>query len=170
MTATSWDRHRGHAAAYDVVAPGYNFRMDEIHAAVGREQLKKLAGANARRGGVSARMRAGLEALGVKGLRVPFGRPRGEPAYHLFPVLLPEGADRRAFREALTARGIQTSIHYPPLGSFSVARELWGEGAGAELPVLERIAGRLVTLPIGPGLSEEQVDWVVTAAGEALRG
>ncbi len=44
MTTLTWDRHRGHAASYDVVAPGYNYRIDEMRAAIGRVQLGKLAG------------------------------------------------------------------------------------------------------------------------------
>ena len=48
MTAMTWDRHRGHAWSYDVVALGYNYRIDEIRAALGREQLKKLPANNGR--------------------------------------------------------------------------------------------------------------------------
>jgi len=49
MTSLTWDRHQGHAWSYDVVELGYNYRIDEIHSALGREQLKKLNGFNARR-------------------------------------------------------------------------------------------------------------------------
>jgi dTDP-4-amino-4,6-dideoxygalactose transaminase len=49
MTSLTWDRHNGHASSYDVVNPGYNYRLDELHAALGRAQLKKLEPNNQRR-------------------------------------------------------------------------------------------------------------------------
>src|SRR5262249_16892643 len=49
MTTLTWDRHKGHAGSYDVVNPGYNYRLDELHAALGRAQLKKLDRNNQRR-------------------------------------------------------------------------------------------------------------------------
>ena len=49
MTTLTWDRHKGHAGSYDVVNPGYNYRLDELHAALGRAQLKKLERNNQRR-------------------------------------------------------------------------------------------------------------------------
>lgn len=169
MTTLTWDRHRGHATQYDVVTAGYNYRPDEIRAAIGREQLKKLPAATERRRQAAERLRRGLLALGIEGLTIPFSAPRGEPVHHLFVILLPEGTDREAFRAELLARGIQTSIHYPPLDSFSVASERWQE-APPSLPVVRRIEGRLVTLPMGPSLSEEQIDWVVQGVKQSLGG
>ena len=49
MTTLTWDRHQGHAWSYDVVDLGFNYRIDEIRSAIGREQLKKLEGNNERR-------------------------------------------------------------------------------------------------------------------------
>jgi len=49
MTTLTWDRHKGHAGSYDVMNPGYNYRLDELHAALGRAQLKKLERNNQRR-------------------------------------------------------------------------------------------------------------------------
>lgn len=167
MTTNTWDRYRGHASVYDVVAPGYNYRMDEIRAAIGREQLKKLAGANRVRARLAAQMRERLELLGIDGLKIPFGQPRGTPVHHLFVVLLPPDRDREQFRSDLLANGVQTSIHYPPLHSFSHTRDLWYDGP-PELPVLDRIAERLVTLPLGPTMTDAHVAWVVKAVGEAL--
>src|SRR5690242_20643065 len=70
MTSMSWDRHRGHASSYDVVAHGYNYRLDEVRAALGRAQLAKLDKNNRRRGELVAAYREGLGDL--RGWTVPF--------------------------------------------------------------------------------------------------
>src|SRR5207244_4440011 len=71
MTSLTWDRHRGHAHAYDVVVPGFNSRLDEIRAAIGLVQLRRLEAGNAARARIVARYREGLG--NVDGLTLPFG-------------------------------------------------------------------------------------------------
>lgn len=163
MTTLTWDRHRGHAFSYDVVAPGYNYRIDEIRAAIGRAQLAKLAANNARRGLLDRAYRA-LLPVAAPDLTLPYTVTRGAPAYHLRPVLLPPGADRPRFMAEMKARGIQTSIHYPPVHRFSYYRR----DDGPALPVTEDVAAREVTLPLYPGLSLGDVETVVAAVAEAL--
>jgi len=163
MTTLTWDRHRGHAFSYDVVAPGYNYRIDEIRAAIGRAQLARLAENNRRRALLDEAYRALLPAA-VPDLALPYAAPRGAPAYHLRPVLLPAGADRERFMTEMKARGIQTSIHYPPVHRFSYYRR----DDGPTLPITEDVAAREVTLPLYPGLSPGDVEEVAAAAAEAL--
>jgi dTDP-4-amino-4,6-dideoxygalactose transaminase len=165
MTTLTWDRHRGHAYSYDVVALGNNYRIDEIRSALGRVQLGKLARNNARRRAITARYRAGLADPDFAGLAVPFAAGPGEPSCHILPVLLPEDADRRAFMDAMRGRGIQTSIHYPPVHQFSYYRE---RHPGLSLPVTEAAAAREVTLPLYPSLTDDAVDEVIAAAAQAL--
>ena len=71
MTTLTWDRHRGHAHTYDVVAQGYNYRFDELRAAIGLVQLPHLRERNAARGRIVSKYRSELE--GVGGLTMPFG-------------------------------------------------------------------------------------------------
>ena len=163
MTTLTWDRHRGHAFSYDVVAPGYNYRIDEIRAAIGRAQLAKLAGNNARRAVLDAAYCA-LLPVAAPDLTLPYTTTRGAPAYHLRPVLLPPGANRPRFMAEMKARGIQTSIRYPPVHRFSYYRR----DDGPTLPVTEDVAAREVTLPLYPGLSLGDVETVVAAAAAAL--
>ncbi len=165
MTTLTYDRHRGHASSYDVVAPGFNYRMDEIRAAIGREQLRKLPAATERRRAAAARLRRALEPLRDMGLTVPFEGHPGLSAHHLFVILLPRGASRESFRQILFERGVQTSVHYPPLHRFSHTRSLF---EGARLPTLDAIEQRLVTLPMGPGMSGEQIEWVAESVKLAL--
>ncbi len=155
MTTLTWDRHQGHASTYDVVALGYNYRIDEIRSAIGREQLKKLPAGNARRDYLVGRYwQAFLENASAMGL--PFSAKRGMSSHHIFPVLLPEGVSRETFREALKGEGIQTSFHYPPVHQFEIYRDdaetLW---------MTEKVARRQVTLPLFPGMTDEQQDLVI---------
>ena len=163
MTTLTWDRHQGHASTYDVVDLGYNYRIDEIRAALGREQLKKLPAGNVRREVLVERYREEL-AERLPALGLPFSEKRGLSSQHIFPVLLPEGADRQSFREALKADGIQTSFHYPPVHHFRIYRR-----EGEELWMTENAARRQVTLPLFPGMTDAQQNLVIESVVKALR-
>ena len=165
MTTLTWDRHHGHAFSYDVVALGNNYRIDEIRSALGLVQLKKLPANNARRKAITERYQEALLGGAFPGVQVPFVDTPGQPSYHIFPVLLPEDADRQAFMESMRNSGVQTSIHYPPIHHFTYYRERY---SGISLPVTEAVAAREVTLPLYPGMRDEDVDYVLARASEAL--
>lgn len=163
MTTLTFDRHKGHAYSYDVVDLGYNYRIDEIRAALGVTQLKKLARNNVRREQLT---RAYWQALEPVGVGLPFSRTAvGQPSYHIFPMLLPVGCDRKTFIDAMREDGIQTSIHYPPTHRFTYYRERYGE---ISLPRTEAAASREVTLPLFPTMTDEQQGWVVEAVRRSL--
>lgn len=165
MTTLTWDRHRGHAHSYDVVASGFNYRFDEVRAAVGLVQLRRLDEGNAARGRHAARYRERLH--GNRGVVVPFGdAPAGaRSAHHLQAVVLPAGVDRDAVRTALRDQGIQTSVHYPPIHRFSAYA---ASVRPTSLPMTEELASRLLTLPLYPGLAQQQVDAVADALLSSL--
>jgi dTDP-4-amino-4,6-dideoxygalactose transaminase len=165
MTTLTWDRHRGHAYTYDVVDLGHNYRIDEIRSALGLVQLRKLPANNVRRRAITARYRQGFAGVGYNGVEIPFLNSAGESSCHIFPILLPPGANRQAFMEAMRARGVQTSIHYPPIHHFSYYRQRY---PGLSLPLTEDVAAREVTLPLYPGMNDDDVDYVLLSAGEAL--
>lgn len=121
MTTSTLDRHRGHAYSYDVQMLGYNYRMDELRAALGVSQLAHLKQWNERRRALSQHYRQCLSEQ-VPGVIVPFDS-NWETAAHLLPVLLPEGADRHKIMAYLKQNGIQSSIHYPPAHLFSFYRQ-----------------------------------------------
>ena len=117
MTTLTWERHRGHAASYDVVALGFNYRLDEPRAALGAERLKTLPADTALRAQLDTRYRERLDGI----VECALSRAAGiEPAHHLFTILLPPGADRSLFRRRLSDQGVQTSVHYPPVHRFQV--------------------------------------------------
>ncbi len=156
MTSLSYERSLGHASSYDVVDLGYNFRLDDLRAAVGIAQLAKLRGDLGLRALVRRRY---LERLrSVEGVLVPFGKHRGFVSNHIFPVIL-EGASprrRQAVRDALHADGVETSVHYPAAHRFSIYRRY-----STSLPKTERVADSLITLPMYGSLALGSVDYVV---------
>jgi dTDP-4-amino-4,6-dideoxygalactose transaminase len=161
MTTLTWDRHRGHASGYDVVGLGFNYRMDEPRAALARRRLERLDAENAHRAMLDARYRELLAGTG--GLTPALAPvPDAKLAHHLFTVVLDAGVERVGFREALATRGIQTSVHYPPVHRFSIY------DGGGELPVTEDYGARSVTLPMFATMTTAQQDEVVDAVRAAL--
>jgi dTDP-4-amino-4,6-dideoxygalactose transaminase len=168
MSSLTWDRHRGHSLSYDVTILGYNYRIDEVRAALGLVQLAKLPGANSRRRELTRRYIEELE--NVPGLTLPWASQVEASACHLFPLVLPPGTDRAGFMAALAAKGIQTSIHYPPIHRFSYYRRLWPPAFDHDLPRTEAVAPRLVTLPLFPTMTPEQLVLVVTEVRDFFMG
>jgi dTDP-4-amino-4,6-dideoxygalactose transaminase len=164
MTTLTWDRHRGHASSYDVLLPGFNYRLDEVRAAVGSVQLSRLPEENAGRARVAARYRSALEDRA--GLTVPFGGDDATrvPSHHLAVVVLPEGADRAAVRGALADAGIQTSVHYPPIHTFTAYQGV----SGRPLPQTDAVAERLLTLPLYGRMTDDDADLVAETLLQTL--
>jgi dTDP-4-amino-4,6-dideoxygalactose transaminase len=161
MTTLTWDRHRGHASGYDVVEPGFNYRIDEPRATLAIARLARLDADNARRAAAAALYRERLERL--PGITPTAEAPDGSrSADHLFTAVLDQGIDRDAVRQALAEAGVQTSMHYPPIHRFSAYR------SDIDLPLTEDYADRAVTLPLFPGIGEEQIELVVRSLGETL--
>ena len=167
MTTLTWDRHQGHASTYDVIDLGYNYRLDEIRSAIGREQLKKLPAGNARREDLVKQYRKAFEQMAPE-LGLPFKEQRGISSQHIFPVLLPEGVDKAFFRELLKQDGIQTSFHYPPVHNFEIYRDPL-QIPGETLWMTENVASRQVTLPLFPGMTDDQQDLVIESVVRALK-
>ena len=165
MTTLSYQRASGHATTYDILALGYNYRMDDIRAAIAVEQLKKLPADLARRAVVRRHYEERL--AGVKGVTVPFAGNREFVSNYIMPVVLDEGdaAFRDAVRERLHAAGIQTSVHYPAVHRFSIYRE-----EPAVLPQTEFVTDHEITLPMYAALTEEQIDFIVNTLDKAIHG
>ena len=112
MTSGTWDRHRGHAATYDVVDVGYNHRLDEPRAALLLARLGGLDAAVARRRALTKHYRQLLAEVG--GVTVPYADADVDlSSCYVMPVLV-DAADRDAVRAAMLERhGVQTSVLYP---------------------------------------------------------
>jgi dTDP-4-amino-4,6-dideoxygalactose transaminase len=162
MTTLTWDRHRGHASSYDVVALGFNYRLDEPRAALALSRLSRLDEANAARASIVERYRVALTDIDGLSLLDPAG-PDVVDSSHLFAVVLDPDVDRDAFRRSLAEQGVQTSVHYPPIHHFSIYSHL-----AASLPVTDDYAARTVTLPLFPHMTRTQFGHVVSSLPRAL--
>ena len=162
MTTLTLDRHKGRAVSYDVVQPGLNYRMDEMRAALGLVQLEKLPKANATRGELVKHYQQNLKD--APQITTPFQALKDvEPAWHIFPVLLNPGVDRMKTIERLNNNGIQPSIHYPSFRDFTAYKQ----HPFPPTPVADDIAARELTLPLFPGMTQQQVDTVTESVKSA---
>ncbi len=165
MTSPTLERHKGRASGYDVTVAGFNYRLDEIRAALLRAQLRRLPSFLRRRRELFARYAERLEGTPV---RLPFrGADRQaqyeDTAIHLLPILLPQDVDRAAVMARLKEVGIQTSIHYTPVHTFTAYRQ-----PRQELPRTEAVARRELSLPFYPAMADADVDLVADSLLAAL--
>jgi dTDP-4-amino-4,6-dideoxygalactose transaminase len=139
---------------YTTEIGGRNSRLDELQAALLRVKLAHLAAANAAR-----RERAGWYAAALAD--VPIGLPVDEPGhvYHLYVITLPDRVTRDRLREHLLAHGVGCDIHYPTPTHLQPAYADLGYRVGS-LPVTEDLAGRILSLPMYPELTYEEVMFV----------
>lgn len=166
MTSLTMDRYRGRAHSYDVEVLGYNYRIDEIRSAIGLAQLKRLESNNIRRREAAQKYRRRLADLA--GLSVPFSTFPHPSSNHIFPVLLDDAASRGGVVSSLKADGIQTSIHYPPIHLLTYYRRRYGHKEGS-LPLTEDACAREMTLPLFPGIREQEIEMVVNTLRRSLK-
>lgn len=168
MSSLTWDRVRGHSYSYDVVDLGYNYRTTEINAAIGIVQLKKLSMNNKKRNAI---FRKYTERLSKSDdLTIPFADPEvgGRYARHLFPIVLDKHIDRQAFMAGLKEQGIQTSIHYPPVHMFSYYKKILRKNQASNLIHTEDYGRRVVTLPMHPLLTKNDIKEICTGIEQSL--
>lgn len=158
MSAPTYERHAARRHGYDVSAVGHNYRCTEITAALGIEQLKKLEAGNERRRVLYRLYREHLH--GVEGIAVAFAgsdEAISRSSCHILPLVCATTAHRDSVRGALDAAGIQSSHHYSAIHTFSAYQRMAGV-ASAGCPVSADFAGREITLPLHPRLTESEVD------------
>jgi perosamine synthetase len=155
--------------AYDMVDLGYNYRLTDLQAALGRSQLRKLPGWLARRREIAARydqMFAGMPWLR------PLSRRAGrDHAYHIYVVALELehlACDRDTIFRELRASGIGANVHYKPVHLLSYYRERLGCRPGL-CPAAEAAYQRILTLPLYPAMTEEDVQRVVATIERICR-
>jgi dTDP-4-amino-4,6-dideoxygalactose transaminase len=158
MTSATLDRHHGHAYSYDVTDLGYNYRIDEIHAALARCQLKKLKKGNERRRLAAIRYKNALSKIDK--ITIPFADYSFSANYHIFPILLSKSIDRHSLMVFLRGKGIQTSIHYPPVHKFSYYKTVMGDQI---LRNTDSVSRHELTLPMYAGITGAQIDYVIDA-------
>ncbi|MDE7417794.1 MAG: DegT/DnrJ/EryC1/StrS family aminotransferase [Lachnospiraceae bacterium] len=157
MTVMSYDKAKGHATGYDVVELGYNYRMDDIRAALAISQLKKLS--------VDIEKRKELREqyinrlAGCSKIIIPFIQHKEYVSNYIFPIILKNSniGEREEIRKQLSEAGIQTSVHYPAVHKFGIYREA---GSGRNLSVTEYVSDCEITLPLYGGLEMDDLGYV----------
>src|ERR1019366_1687889 len=139
--------------------PGFNFRMDSLQGAVLSTKLKYLDEWNQARRALAQQYDRKLAGSGVT---IPVEMPYARHVYHLYMIQAPE---RDRLREALTARGIETGLHYPVPVHLEKAYSHLNYQAG-DFPVSERLAQNSLSLPIYPEMGLEAADYVASAIQE----
>jgi perosamine synthetase len=148
---------------YEMEALGFNYRLTDVACALGLSQLAKLETNLARRRAIVARYAEAFSPL--PGVIPPAVRDNVNPAWHLYPIRLEVEklvADRTQIFRALRAENIGVNVHYIPVHLHPYYRERFGY-RGGEFPIAEDAYGRLISLPMFHGMSDQDVEDVVSA-------
>lgn len=171
MSRDAWKRYLpGSGWRYTVDEPGLKANMTDVQAAVGRAQLRHFERWQARRAELAARYDAALAQ--IDGIGLPARPSQGVHAWHLYVIqVLPEfGRSRDELIAELAQRGIDCSLHFIPLHGMPYLRKaLAGEVDPGRFPGAEAAFGRIMSLPLYPGLTDHEVDRVCSQIAETGR-
>ncbi len=156
-------RHGDSWEGMDVTLAGGKHNLTDIAACIGLGQLPHLAAFTARRRELARRYFARIDR--TLGCELPH-EDYAQSNWHMFQLLLPEGAERAGFISEMRAAGIGIGVHYPAMHLFTLFRRL-GHGPG-EFPVAERIGRSIVSLPMFAAMQDADVDRVLAALPAAL--
>jgi dTDP-4-amino-4,6-dideoxygalactose transaminase len=152
-------RHYGQRARYDHELPGYNSRLDEVHAAILREKLKHLDRWNERRREMAT---AYNQSLG-KIWKLPLS---SRSVFHLYPIQVDH---RDALLNGLKAAGIEGAVHYPTLIPEQECYKESNYGASESLwPIAFQASRRLVSLPVNPYLTDSEIDQISSVLSDLI--
>jgi dTDP-4-amino-4,6-dideoxygalactose transaminase len=157
-------REHGQSTRYYHPIVGYNARLDEIQAAILRIKLRHLDEWNARRQAIAAQYNELLAGGDIITPEIPRG---GRHVFYCYAIRVP-GGRRDALRAFLTERGIGTQIHYPVPIHMQEAAQFLGYRKG-DLPVTEKVAGEVLSLPMFAELTDAQIDRVAASVTEFMR-
>ena len=154
---------------YEVALPGFKCNMTDIQASLGLHQLKKLPAFQARRLEVVRAYNAAF--WDFPELELPSERPEVESAWHLYVIRLNLkrlSIDRARFIEEMKARNIGTSVHFIPIHLHPYYRDKYGFKP-EDFPVAYENYKRIVSLPLHPGLSSDEVAAVIEAVADVVK-
>jgi dTDP-4-amino-4,6-dideoxygalactose transaminase len=158
------ERNISKIPTYQIYELGYNYRIDDIRAVIGMEQLKKIDHLNNLRKRVAVNYKK-LINKNLPEIKIPFSNFIGSKfSYHLFPILLPFSLNRDKLIQFLNSQGIQTSIHYKPIHKLKLYEKL-----NFKLKNLDNISDYILSLPIYPSLNFLDQKYVIKKIGEFLK-
>lgn len=164
MTSDTRQRLAAGSASYDVTRLGWNYRLDELRAAIGLVQLKSLRRWNERRANLTRVYRSVL-AKHCPGVSVPFSDAAFDSSHHVLAAVLPDRGHRDAVLGRMREAGIQATVHYPPIHRMSLYRDRF---PSEDLPITDEFARRELTLPLHPKLEDADVENVAKTLRTAL--
>jgi len=154
-------RNHGQSERYHCAHLGYNFRMTEMQAAIGLVQLSKLPEMQTARQQNATYLTENLESV-----ITPVVRPGCVHAWHQYTIHVPGGREKRdALQAHLTEQGIGTGVYYPLPLHLQPAFAHLGYKIG-DFPIAEKLSGEVLSLPVHPGLSSEDLEKITEAVNE----
>ena len=150
---------------YEMTTLGFNYRLTDIACALGLAQLPRLSANLARRRAIAARYGKALAT--VPSLTLPIVAADVTSAWHLYPVRVDASIDRAEVFNALRAEGLGVNVHYIPVHLHPYYRSRFGY-RGGEFPIAETASGRLISLPMFHGMTDEDVDDVIFAVEKVM--
>ena len=159
------ERYTGHFQQYDVAHFGWKYNMDNIHAAILIEQIKRVDGLLQRRREIYGIYREAFEE--VEGIDLQATRPEASHACHLFTILV-DPAKRDRVMKGIQESGIGVSINFRPIHLMTYYRERFGLTPGM-YPVAEEIGSRTISLPLYPKLTDEEIEYVTSTVIDIVR-
>jgi dTDP-4-amino-4,6-dideoxygalactose transaminase len=170
MSNDAWDRYTERGSwAYQVLAPGYNYVMSDLQAALGSAQFARVDEFQRKRRALAMRYSEALAS--VREVVLPIERAGTTHAWHLYVIRLDPAAvamSRAGFIDELKARGIGASVHFIPIHHHPYYREAFGWAPG-DFPAADAAFATMVSLPLFTRMSEADVDRVVAAVDDILR-
>ena len=160
-------RRRQGVFGYQMSEPGHNFRLSDLQCALGLSQLARLDRWIARRNEIARRYRRGL--AGCKGITPLVLEDDLRHAYHLFVVQIDDSAavGRDQLFQVMRRAGVGVNVHYPPVHLQPFYRHHFATREG-QCPRAERLARMILSLPMFPGLSDAEVDFVIQTIKDVL--
>ena len=155
---------------YDVIAPGYKYNMPDINAAIGLAQLERAFEFRKQRERCCRFYHESLK--NIDGIILPeFNCAWNEHAWHIYPILIKEGSsriDRDLFIDEMKKCGIGTSVHYKPLHRMSYYKNRYGLKI-SEFPNTEYLWKGTVSLPVYPGLTDLELEYICSSVSKILQ-
>jgi perosamine synthetase len=167
MSRDAWKRYLpGGGWRYTIESSGLKANMTDLQAAIGRAQLLHLPAWQRRRDELASRYDKGL--IGIPGLRTPPWPVDGRHAWHLYVLQIEPafGMSRDEVIAGLAERGIDTSVHFIPLHHQPYFVGLLGDGLAGQFPAADDAFERIVSLPLHPALTDDEVDRVCETLAE----
>ncbi len=164
LSNDAWDRYSARGSwYYEVVRPGYKYNMTDIQAAIGLHQLDKFSRFQERRAGIVQQYDEAFS--GIAEIETPNKRDYVKHAWHLYPILIDPDLldiDRAGFIEEMNKENIGTSVHFIPLHLHPFYQKQFGLKRG-DYPVVEEVYDRMLSIPLFPKMTDEDVADVVGA-------